>query len=58
MWKVMVILALLWAAHKWIYYRLTVMALLLYYAESGQELPDNDTIQKYRMKVATKSLKH
>lgn len=56
--KVVLILLLLWMIHKWVYYRLTVAAILLYYAECGQELPDTDTIQKYRMKVAAESLKH
>lgn len=54
---IITVLLLLWAIHKWIYYKLTVMAVFLYYTESGLELPDNDIIQKYRIKVATKSLK-
>lgn len=56
MWYLILILFLLWAGHKWVYWRLTTMALLLYYAECGQEHPDIDTIQKYRIKVAVKSL--
>lgn len=51
------LLLLLWAIHKWIYYRLTVMAILLYLAECGYKIPDMDVIQKYRMEVARKSIK-
>lgn len=32
------------AVSKWLAYRLGVMAVLLYYAELGIELPDPDTI--------------
>lgn len=57
MWIFILIISLLWAIHKWIYYRLTVEAILLYYAECGIELPDIDVIQKYRMKVAAEKIK-
>ena len=54
---IIIVLLLLWVTHKWIYYKLTVMAIFLYYTESGMELPSNDMIQKYRIKIATKSLR-
>lgn len=57
MWVIW-ILTLLWTVHKWIYYRLTVKAILLYYAECGLEIPDNTVIQEYRIKVSEKCLKH
>lgn len=49
-------LALILAMSKWMIYRLSLMAVLLYYAECGVELPDKATIQKYQMKVVEKSL--
>lgn len=48
--------ALVVAASKWFIYRLGVLAILLYYAESGLELPDQDTIRKYQTKVLLKML--
>lgn len=53
---IILIFLLFWALHKWIIYRLSVQAILLYYAELGAELPDAATIQKYRIKAAMKSL--
>ena len=43
--------ALAVAVSKWFIYRLGVLAILLYYAESGLKLPDQDTIRKYQTKV-------
>lgn len=45
------IAALVVAVSKWFIYRLGVLAILLYYAESGLKLPDQDTIRKYQTKV-------
>lgn len=45
---------LILALSKWAIYRLSVMAILLYCAESGIDLPEHETIQKYRMKVVMK----
>jgi len=53
---VILVIALVIAISKWIVYRLSVMAVLLYYAECGQELPDHSTIQKYQTKAALKLL--
>lgn len=50
------VIALVIAIFKWIVYRLSLMAVLLYYAECGQELPDHDTIQKYQTKAAMRLL--
>lgn len=55
MLTIILILLLLWAVSKWIIYRLSFMAILLYYAECGLELPDHDKIQEYRLKVVNKS---
>ena len=52
----LLVIALVIAISKWIVYRLSVMAVLLYYAECGQELPDHSTIQKYQTKAALKLL--
>ena len=41
---------------KWFMYRLGILAILLYYAECGQELPDQDTIRKYQAKALLKLL--
>ena len=51
MLTVILVIALVIAISKWIVYRLSVMAVLLYYAECGQEIPDNSTIQKYQTKA-------
>lgn len=52
----MLIVMLLYASLKWAIYRLSVMAILLYFAELGYELPDKQTMQKYREKVLKKEL--
>ncbi len=56
MWTVILLLLLIVSLSKWAIYRLSLMAVLLYYAESGSELPDKGTIQKYQTKVFWKSL--
>ena len=48
------IITLVIAISKWLIYRLSLMAILLYYAERGQELPNQSTIQQYQMKVLKK----
>lgn len=52
----LLVITLVVAISKWIAYRLSFMAVLLYYAECGQEIPDNSTIQKYQTKAALKLL--
>lgn len=49
-------IALLLAISKWIVYKLSFMAVLLYYGECGQSLPDANTIRKYQVKVVLKFL--
>lgn len=56
MLKVVLIVVLIIALAKWAIYRLSFMAVLLYYADCGIELPDVEMIKKYRMKVVGKSL--
>ena len=53
---IILLLILLYALMKWTIYRLSVLAILLYFAESGVELPDAATIQRYKVKVAMRSL--
>lgn len=52
----LLVIILIISISKWIVYRLSFMGVLLYYAECGQELPDNSTIQKYQIKVALELL--
>ena len=54
---VLLVIALLFAVSKWIIWRLSFMAVLLYYGERGQELPDPDVIQKYQTEAALRLLK-
>lgn len=49
-------IALVWAITKWIFWRISFMAVLLYYAECGQELPDTKAIKQYQAKVVEKYL--
>ena len=49
-------IALIIALLKWFLYYLGTLAILLYYAECGQELPDQDTIRKYQAKALLKLL--
>lgn len=51
----LLILALLIAVSKWIVWRISFMAVLLYYGECGQELPTAEMIRKYQTKAALKS---
>lgn len=43
-------------AAKWISYKIGNLTIHLYMAESGVELPDSKTIEKYREKVIKKLL--
>lgn len=49
-------IALVLAITKWIMWRLNFLAVLLYFAECGQELPDASKIQEYSLKAAKKEL--
>ena len=54
--KIVLIAAFVIAAAKWFIYRVSLLAVLLYFAECGQELPDQETIRKYQAKVIVKLL--
>ena len=56
MLTVILTIALLIAVSKWIVWRISFMAALLYYGEHGQELPDPGVIQKYQTKVVLKMM--
>ncbi|MDO4326286.1 MAG: hypothetical protein Q4E24_09700 [bacterium] len=56
MWTVLLVMMLFVAITKWIMWRLYFLAVLLYYAECGIELPDTKKIREYSMKAAKKSL--
>jgi hypothetical protein len=45
----------IYASLKWMTWRFNCQAVLLYYAESGCDLPDGATIRKYRLKVIQKT---
>ena len=51
---VILVIALIIAILKWISYKVSTLAILLYYAECGFDLPDLDTIRKYQTKVLLK----
>lgn len=53
---VLLAIALVWAITKWIMWRLNFLAVLLYFAECGLELPDANKIQEYSLKAAKKEL--
>ena len=55
MLTVILIIALLFSAWKWLMWRASFMAVLLYYGECGQELPTAEMIRKYQTKAALKS---
>ncbi len=52
---IMVIMLIL-ALSKWVIYKLSLMAVLLYYAEQGEDFPAERIIQEYRVKVVKKLL--
>lgn len=56
MWYVILILLLLIVAMKMLYYKLCIMAVLLYFAECGLELPNAAKIQEYASRVVKKLL--
>lgn len=43
-------------AERWFSYKIGNLTILLYFAESGVELPDSESIRKYREKVIKKLL--
>lgn len=45
-----------WAVTKWIMWKLNFIAVLLYFAECGQKLPDANKIREYSLKAAKKEL--
>lgn len=49
-------IALIYSMMKWFTWNMTCKAVLFYYAESGNELPDSETIKKYREKVIKKTI--
>lgn len=49
---IMLILAL----SKWAIYKLSLMAVLLYYVEQGEDVPTENIIQEYRVKIVKKLL--
>lgn len=53
----LLILALLIAVSKWIVWRISFMAALLYYGEHGQEFPDPGVIQKYQTNGLKRNIK-
>lgn len=55
--KIIMAILLFIAICKGLYYRLAVMAVLMYFAERDQELPDAQTIREYCEKVAMKFIK-
>lgn len=55
-WVVIILLSilLLYAILKWMIYKISTMAVLLYFAEHGQELPSIQTLQRYQKKIVKK----
>lgn len=49
-------MALVYSGLKWLFWNMTCKAVLLYFAELGNEIPDSETIKKYRTKVIEKTL--
>lgn len=45
---------LLYAILKWMIYKMSTMAVLLYFAERGQELPSIQTLRRYQKKIVKK----
>lgn len=52
----LLIIALIWSIAKWLMWKISFMAVLLYYAECGQELPDVRAIKQYQTKAVEKYL--
>ena len=57
MWTMVFAITTVICGAKWLSYKIGNLTILLYYAESGVELPDSDAIKKYREKVI-KNLLH
>lgn len=55
-WMIFFLITTLICAEKWFSYKIGNLTILLYMAESGIELPDSETIEKYRKKVIKKLL--
>lgn len=53
---VVIIITLLIAICEWVMWRWCAIAILLYYAESGAEIPNKEIMQKYLQRVALKEL--
>lgn len=49
---------LILALSKWAVYKISLMAVLLYYGEKGVDFPTDSIIQEYRLKVVKKILGH
>lgn len=56
MWVAILAIALLYAVLKWFMWRISFLAVLLYFAECGIDLPDVKKIQEYQNKVIRKEL--
>ena len=56
MWMWIVICALMISLIKWIIYKISFMAVLLYYGEKGIEMPAVGVIQEYQLKVVKRLL--
>lgn len=57
MWSLLWAMLFIFATIKAIGYKIGNLAVILYYAEQGNELPNNAEIQKYTAKVVKKILK-
>ncbi len=55
-WIAILAIALAYSGMKWLTWNVTCKAVLLYYAEAGNELADAEAIRKYREKVIRKAL--
>lgn len=55
MWILILAVALIYSGIKCLIWNITCKAILLYYAEAGNELPNAELIKKYREKVIKKS---
>lgn len=57
MWVTILVIALAYSGLKWFAWNMACKAVLLYYTETGSELPDAETIKKYRKKVIEKTFR-
>ncbi len=56
MMKVIIVILLAYSLMKWFLWKINFEAILLYYSESGLELPEPEIIREYRVKVVEKHL--